>query len=101
MGTVLNRHVEWPSKDGCIAICNMTDSHINYTINNLMFFAQDRTNSYVNGMDTNVSYTGFTIREWIHALQREQRQRKREVKKARSSVFGMAANKKNSKRRKK
>lgn len=101
MSTVLNRHVKWPSKDGGIAICNMKDDHIQYAINNLLFYAQDRTKSYVNGMDTNVSHTGFTIREWIHALQREQKQRKREVKKARSSVFGMAANKKNAKRRNK
>lgn len=91
--TVLSRHVEWPSKSGSVAICNMSDSHIKFTINNLYFYAEDRTGYGVDGMDTNVSYTGFTIREWIHALQREQRQRKREVKKARSIQRGLAASK--------
>jgi len=96
--TILSRHVEWQSNSGNIAICKMTDSHIKFTINKLYFYAEDRTNYKVDGMDTYMGYTGFTIREWIHALQREQKQRKREVKKARSIQRGLAASKSNLKR---
>lgn len=95
---ILNRRTEWPSKDGNVAINNMTDSHIKYTISNLYFYAEDRTGYGVDGMDTYVSRTGFTIREWIHALEREQKQRKREVKKARSIRYGLAASKNRRKR---
>lgn len=97
--TVLGRGVEWPSKNGDVAIHNMTDDHIRFTIGKLFSYAEDRTIEYDNGyifdgMDTNVRYTDFTIREWIHALQREQKQRKREIKKARSIKRGLAASKK-------
>lgn len=100
---ILNRHVTWPSNDGDIRLCDMTDSHILFVSNKLLEYAKDRTNYRVNGLDTFVGRTEFTIREWLHALQREQKQRLREIKNARSAAYGMAAKKtaknKNLKRR--
>lgn len=91
---ILHRRTIWPSSNGGVAICNMTDDHIIHTQRTLYGYSIDRTTPYVDGKDTLVSRTGFTIREWMHALQREQKQRKREAKKAHALVFGLAAKRK-------